>query len=216
MTVAATAFERMDSMYRYQRYFYDATRKYYLLGRDRLIDKMQIGEGDNVLEIGCGTGRNLGILASKHPSANFFGLDASAEMLETARANTSAYPNIKFETALAQEFDHGRTFGLDRPFDTVFFSYSITMIPPWREAIICALDNLKPGGTMYIVDFYDQRDLPAWFRRLLQSWLKKFHVKFWSDLIPHLFELDARGHGTLEIESVSRRYAFIATFTKAA
>ena len=31
-----TAFEKMDKMYRHQRYFYDLTRKYYLLGRDRL------------------------------------------------------------------------------------------------------------------------------------------------------------------------------------
>ena len=37
-----TAFEKMDKMYRHQRYFYDLTRKYYLLGRDRLINEMKI------------------------------------------------------------------------------------------------------------------------------------------------------------------------------
>ena len=45
---------------------------------------MKISEGENVLEIGCGTGRNLAILARKFPDAKFFGLDASAAMLETA------------------------------------------------------------------------------------------------------------------------------------
>ena len=28
--------EQMDRMYRYQRHIYDLTRKYYLLGRDRI------------------------------------------------------------------------------------------------------------------------------------------------------------------------------------
>ncbi len=60
------AFEKMDGMYRRQRYFYDLTRKYYLLGRDRLIAEMHVRAGENILEVGCGTGRNLLILAKKH------------------------------------------------------------------------------------------------------------------------------------------------------
>ncbi|MGE3466757.1 MAG: class I SAM-dependent methyltransferase [Pyrinomonadaceae bacterium] len=211
---ARTAFDAMDSMYRYQRYFYDATRKYYLLGRDRLIEQMAIRPGDTVAEIGCGTGRNLILLARKHPKARFFGLDASGEMLRTAREKSVGTPNILFKTSLADEFEHGTTFGLSQPLDVIFFSYSISMIPPWKESINRALDNLKPGGTMYIVDFYDQKDLPVWFRTLLQMWLRKFHVQFWSELIPFLFELDRSGKGVLEISSVARRYAFIASIKK--
>ena len=32
----------MDGIYRYQRYIYDATRKYFLLGRDRLIEDLRV------------------------------------------------------------------------------------------------------------------------------------------------------------------------------
>lgn len=208
------AFQKMDSMYRYQRYFYDATRKFYLLGRDRLIEKMDIRDGDSIAEIGCGTGRNLRILAEKYPNANFYGLDASSEMLETARANSTGIGNITFKTALADDFTYQQTFGLDEPLDVIFFSYSISMIPPWRESIMQAIANLKPGGMMYIVDFYDQKALPAWFRGLLTAWLRQFHVQFWSELMPFLYELGRTGHGDLEIEAVARRYAFIASFKK--
>jgi S-adenosylmethionine-diacylgycerolhomoserine-N-methlytransferase len=203
-------------MYRHQRYFYDLTRKYYLLGRDRLLAEMNVQAGENVLEVGCGTGRNLIILAKHFPPARFFGLDASAAMLETAQAKFDAQKckNITLQTALADTFDYQKTFGLDEPFDTIFFSYSISMIPVWRESIQNALANLKSGRSFYIVDFYDQKDLPRWFQKVLRGWLKKFHVQFWGDLMPYLEDLERQGVGKLKITSVARRYAFIAEFRK--
>ena len=76
--------ELMDGVYRYQRHVYDLTRKYYLLGRDRLIDGLDIPPEGSVLELGCGTGRNLVQAAQAYPRAELCGLDISAEMLETA------------------------------------------------------------------------------------------------------------------------------------
>ena len=206
----------MDRMYRLQRYFYDFTRKYYLLGRDRLIDEMEVAAGDNVLEIGCGTGRNIIVFGRKYPDANFFGLDASSAMLETAQAKIDArrLKNLELRTALADDFAFDTTFGVDRPFDAIFFSYSISMIPTWRESIDNALHNLKPGGGLYIVDFYDQRDLPRWFKSLLQGWLRKFHVQFWHDLLPYLRSMERAGIGTFELTPLYRRYSFIAVFKK--
>jgi len=49
----------MDRMYRHQRHIYDASRKFYLLGRDALITGLAPPKGGTILEIGCGTGRNL-------------------------------------------------------------------------------------------------------------------------------------------------------------
>lgn len=214
--VETNAFENMDRMYRYQRYFYDATRKYYLLGRDRLISEMNIKEGENVLEIGCGTGRNLIILARKHPKTNFFGLDASAEMLKSAQRKIDRLKieNIHFEVALADDFKFGETFNLPENFDTCYFSYSISMIPTWKESIENCLENLKAGRSFYIVDFYDQKDLPAWFRKILKGWLRQFHVRFWGDLLPHLEELESRGIGKLSVKSIYKSYSFIAEFKK--
>jgi S-adenosylmethionine-diacylgycerolhomoserine-N-methlytransferase len=210
------AFEKMDRMYRYQRYFYDLTRKYYLLGRDRLLNEMKIEDGDRVLEAGCGTGRNLIILAEKHPNAHFFGLDASAEMLKTAQRKIDArgLKNIHLETALADNFAFDKTFDLPQKFDAVFFSYVVSIIPPWQASIENALENLKPGGALYIVDFYDQADLPAWFQKILQSWLRQFHVKYPDNLITFLKDLASREKGRLTVVPVTRRYALIAKLEK--
>jgi S-adenosylmethionine-diacylgycerolhomoserine-N-methlytransferase len=210
------AFENMDRMYRHQRYFYDATRKFYLLGRDKLIAQMDVQPDENVLEVGCGTGRNLIILAHKAPKTNFFGLDASSEMLKTAQAKVAARKirNLDLKVALADDFTYDGTFNLAEPFDSIYFSYSITMIPPWRESIENALANIKPGHKVYIVDFYDQAKLPKWFQKLLQTWLKKFHVQFWDDLMPHLESLEKEGKIKLKITEVFKRYSFIAEMTK--
>ena len=78
---------RMDRMYRYQRHIYDATRKFYLLGRDGLIERMSLLPGDRVVEIGCGTGRNLLALARRYPGVHLYGIDASAVMLRSAAAH---------------------------------------------------------------------------------------------------------------------------------
>lgn len=209
-------FDAMDGMYRLQRHFYDLTRRYYLLGRDRLLSELDVRPGEMVLEVGCGTARNLIVLARKHPEAKFFGLDASAAMLETAasKIESARLNNIVLKIALAEDFAFDKTFGLAKPFDKIFFSYSISMIPPWRESIDNAIRGLCRGGELSIVDFYDQADLPAPFRRLLKWWLSKFHVRFWPELIAYLRSLEESGIVSLSIVSLYRRYSFIARMKK--
>src|SRR5262245_52345412 len=87
----------MDRIYRRQRHVYDFTRKYYLLGRDDLIERLAPPPDGRVLEIGCGTARNLIAAARRWPQARFYGIDISGEMLVTARqlvGRTEVAPRI--------------------------------------------------------------------------------------------------------------------------
>lgn len=207
----------MDHMYRYQRYIYDLTRKYYLLGRDKLIEQMPVSKGMHILEMGTGTGRNLMLLAQKHPDAHFYGLDASEEMLVTARQKLarSDLQNVQaFTQCLAEDLHHETTFGVAQPFDAIFFSYALSMIPPWRQALHAAIENLAPHGSIYIVDFWDQGDLPGWFRAILQRWLHLFHVHHKPELLECLELLHTRRLAKLELTSLHRRYAYIATVSE--
>ncbi len=77
----------MDRMYRRQRHIYDLARKYYLIGRDEAIARLRPEPGDGVLEIGCGTGRNLIKAARAYPLAEYYGFDVSRETLDTAGAS---------------------------------------------------------------------------------------------------------------------------------
>ncbi len=209
----------MDRIYRRQRYIYDLTRRYFLLGRDTLIERMQVKAGDRVLEIGCGTARNLIHLARRYPSVELFGIDASSEMLKSARlkATRAGIQNrIQVEYCLAEEFSPGTIFGSTEPFDTVFFSYSLSMIPEWQAALDRGLFNLRTGRSLWVVDFWDQGGLPNWFAGILQRWLSLFHVHYRPELLGYFRELERRGLVTLSIEPLYRRYAYLAKLTKIA
>jgi len=168
----------MDAIYRTQRHFYDLTRKYYLLGRDRLIRHLSPPPGGSVLEIGCGTGRNLIVAAQAWPDAHFFGIDISEAMLETARAKVAKAglsDRITLVQGDATAFDAQALFG--RPaFDRVFQSYTLSMIPDWQGAIREAAAKIAPGGRLDIVDFGQQNGLPRLWRKALFAWLAKFDV----------------------------------------
>jgi len=168
----------MDAIYRSQRHFYDLTRKYYLLGRDALIEGLAPPPGGSVLEAGCGTGRNLIVAARRWPDAHYYGVDISEAMLETARANVAKAglsDRISFAQGDATAFDAQAMFGRDE-FDRVFQSYTLSMIPDWKGAIREAASKLAPGGRLDIVDFGQQERLPRWFRAMLFAWLAKFDV----------------------------------------
>ncbi|KPF73699.1 methyltransferase [alpha proteobacterium AAP81b] len=176
----ATAGHRaaMDRIYRRQRHVYDLTRKYYLLGRDALIVGLDAAPGMRVLEVGCGTGRNLILAARRFPGARLTGIDISSEMLATARANV-ARAGLSARIALAEgdatAFD-AAALSDGAGFDRVFLSYTLSMIPDWQGALAEAARALAPGGRLDLVDFGQQERLPAGFRRALFAWLARFDV----------------------------------------
>jgi S-adenosylmethionine-diacylgycerolhomoserine-N-methlytransferase len=202
----------MDRMYRRQRYIYDLSRKFYLLGRDEAISRLRPAPGDKVLEIGCGTGRNLIKLAQTYPEARLFGVDVSREMLATAAASTGR-AGLTSRIALAQAdataLDPRGIFGCAN-FERVMISYALSMIPPWREALAQALDVVAPGGSLEIVDFGDCAGLPGPFKAGLRRWLAMFDVIPRDDLGDALKALAAERGMTCEIESWFRGYAILA------
>lgn len=212
----AHAMNLMNRIYRHQRFIYDLTRKYYLLGRDRMIAEIDARDGACVLEIGCGTGRNLIATARKYPGARCFGIDVSTEMLNTAiraisRAGLAA--RVRVAHGDATRFDPEALFGIAQ-FDRIFISYSLSMIPQWRSVVDTAISLLAPGGELRIVDFGSQERLPGAFRRLLRRWLAAFHVAPRDDLEAILKACAAATGATLTFARPYRGYAQYAALRR--
>jgi S-adenosylmethionine-diacylgycerolhomoserine-N-methlytransferase len=207
----------MDRVYRRQRHIYDLTRKYFLLGRDSLIEWLDPPPGGSILEIGCGTGRNLIAAARAYPDATLYGIDISTAMLKTAHANlrvAGLEHRISLGAGDAATFDSWALFGRIA-FDRVFFSYSLSMIPAWRDALKQAAGLIEPaGGRLLTVDFGEQSELPRWFGEALRRWLACFHVSPRAEIAEVLAALALANGGRLTAASLYRDYARFTQLTR--
>lgn len=204
MSESTTHAERMDGIYRYQRRIYDLSRKYFLLGRDHMIGALDAKADDKILEIACGTGRNLNKIAGRYPGTRLYGFDLSEEMLKSARRTLKG--RAVLARADARTFDGRNAFGTEA-FDRIIMSYGLSMMPGWQTALAAAANHLAPGGSLHVVDFGGQSGWPAWFGRLLRAWLSKFHVSPRNGIDGVLSELAAKHDGTAEFETLYRDYA---------
>jgi S-adenosylmethionine-diacylgycerolhomoserine-N-methlytransferase len=206
----------MDATYALHRHFYDFTRKFYLLGRDALIRGLNPPKGGSVLEVGCGTARNLIVAAKRFPQARFYGFDISEAMLETARASVEKN-GLSERITLAQgdagAFDVTTLFGVDK-LDRVFMSYTLSMIPPWVEAIELGARALAQGGSLHIVDFGQYERLPKFAKKLHFKSLNDFHVYPRAELPAVLKRIAGEQGLRLDFRSSLRGYVWSATLTR--
>jgi S-adenosylmethionine-diacylgycerolhomoserine-N-methlytransferase len=207
----------MDKVYRRQRYIYDLTRRYYLFGRDKMIRELALRPGEAVVEVGCGTARNLIRIAKLYPGTELFGLDASQEMLRTAEQNIAA-AGLSDRITLCHGYAEALTpalFGRTRPFDRVLFPYSLSMIPDWRQALNAAGAALADDGRLHAVDFGDLTGLGPLAGGLLRGWLHLFHVEPRVEILASLErQTNQKTDNSGQIILLPARYAFLWTSNK--
>jgi S-adenosylmethionine-diacylgycerolhomoserine-N-methlytransferase len=173
-----------------------------------LIAGLQPPVGGSILEIGCGTGRNLIKIAQPIRPA----LLRARCFLRDAGDGTPG--RHAWRALRAHRSGAGRCNGL-RPqalvrragFERIVISYALSMIPPWQGVVRQALRSLTPNGELHIVDFGDQAGLPKPFRAMLTRWLALFHVTPRGDLAMVLDEI-AEAEGALaKTKPLYRGYA---------
>lgn len=167
----------VEGYYRWQSVIYDATRWSFLFGRSVVIDRVaRLAEPKRILEVGCGTGRNLAELARRFPQAQLMGLDVSADMLAITEKKMAG-ERARVEL-VKRRYDQPLRAG---SFDLVLCSYALSMFNPgWEEAVACAVADLAPGGLFALVDFHDSR-FP-----LFRQWMGVNHVRMEGHLLPGL------------------------------
>lgn len=103
-----------------------------------------------ILDVGCGTGISTGaIVRSVAGRPAVFGIDLSEAMLEKARARFRNAPNVSFRKGDAERLADFYT----RPFDAVFYTASLFLIPDFPASIDQACRLLVPGGLL-LISFY--------------------------------------------------------------
>ncbi|HNQ23828.1 MAG TPA: class I SAM-dependent methyltransferase [Phycisphaerae bacterium] len=165
----------LQRFYRWNAPIYDLTRWAILRGRGAAVAALELPPSGCVLDIGCGTGLNFAPLRRAiGPEGLIVGVDLSAHMLKRAQQR-----RLGGRVQIIQA-DAAR-LALDTRFDGVLCAYSLSMIPDWAGALAIAVEHLKPGGRLVILDFgYVAPGAPAW-RRAFAWYLARNHVETQRD-----------------------------------
>ncbi len=183
---------RMESFYGGQAEGYDDFRKRLLKGREELYQSIDDQKDTVWVDMGGGTGSNLEYLGDRIEGLKkIYVVDLSPSLLKVADERMRHHG---WENAEAVEADATRFKPSGPPVDVVTFSYSLTMIPDWFAAIENALEMLRPGGLIGVVDFYVSRKYPSdglkrhrWFTRSFWPvWFANDNVFPSADHVPFL------------------------------
>jgi S-adenosylmethionine-diacylgycerolhomoserine-N-methlytransferase len=151
--------ERLEAFYQHQADGYDDFRKRLLHGREEMMQALELPAGGRLLDLGGGTGSNIAYLGERRALLERITVvDLCPSLLETARKRIADEGWHNVDTALADVTTFEPEGGL---VDVVTFSYSLTMIPDWFRALERAVQLLRVGGTIGVVDFYIGRKWPA-------------------------------------------------------
>lgn len=179
--------------------------------REKAAERLQLKPGDRVLEIGCGTGRNLPPLqAVVGPTGTVYGVDISNGMLAEARelCARNRWSNVNLMQQDALEFT------APEPLDGVMFGLSYNTIPHHLAVLHHAWSLLRPGGRLVVMDAKLPPGLGGEMILPFSLWLMKRTmlgnplIKPWEDVM--------RLAGSIEMEQFVFGSWYICAATKPA
>ncbi len=139
----------LDAFYGPQAFLYDSFRERLLAGRSDLIERLDPRSGEYWIELGAGTGYNVEFFGDRATALERIDMvDICRPLLEVARRRSERWPCAHVIRADAC------TYRPPRPADVVYLSYSLSMMRQWRQALDNAIDILRPGGRIGVVDFF--------------------------------------------------------------
>ncbi|WOP18888.1 methyltransferase [Raineyella sp. LH-20] len=113
----------------------------------RVLDRLRPVDGETILELGCGTGRDAAVLLAEHPGCRLVALDGSPRMLTAAAQTLAPYA----ERVVLRQADLREGFTVGEPVDAVMSVATLHWIPDHGPVFRSVAAALRPGGR-FVVD----------------------------------------------------------------
>ncbi len=153
--------DKIKNVYAVHSYFYDSIfGRLYAPGRLAAIKLMDIKPGQEVLEVGVGTGVSL----PHYPRhAGVVGIDISKEMLAEAEKRKTS---LGLSNVEVHEMDAGRLDFADGRFDKVIAAHTISVVPEPLGVLREMKRVCKDDGEVYILNYIEASSgIVAWFEK---------------------------------------------------
>ena len=192
--------ESLISLYRKRAADYDASGIRGLVPwREAAVQMLALQPGDRVVDIGCGTGLNFGLLRDAvGPQGTIIGVDLTDAMLDQARRRVAehGWQNVELVQADAAQF------AFPAPVDGILAAFALTFMLDAGEVILNGCRALAPGRAWVVLDTAWPDALPLWFRHglcFLPSWGITAEVvkrrpwrTVWQTMQQHLGDVERR------------------------
>tara|TARA_Y100000741_G_scaffold1444_1_gene1262 strand:+ start:2423 stop:4300 length:1878 start_codon:yes stop_codon:yes gene_type:complete len=140
----------MDNYYKYQVKFYDAYRFKLLHGKLPMLYTIDFKPNSDILIVAGGTGDILEYIKDYVDQSNKITIiDICDHMIDEANLRVKKY-GWKNVECICQNALHINT---NIKYDLVIISYSLSMIPVWKQVIDISIDCLKSNSQLAVADF---------------------------------------------------------------
>ncbi len=130
--------------------------------------------GSSVLEIGCGVGAQLRLLASRHPRTRFWGVDISLACIAAARRHLAKQID---SGQVSVSHGDGRSLPFpDAMFDSVVIFFVLEHVPEPLAVIHEAHRLLKPGGVFFCTEVVNSNVIASPGSELLMDYWSSFNA----------------------------------------
>jgi ubiquinone/menaquinone biosynthesis C-methylase UbiE len=167
-------------LYRKRARNYDFTANlYYIIGfreyayRRMAVEALGLKRGDTVVEIGCGTGLNFGLIEQQiGAEGKLIGVDLTDQMLAQARLRIlrHGWSNVDLVQADAAAYVFPNTV------NAIISSFAITLVPEYEAVVRNGAAVLASGGRWVILDFKRPERWSVWLVRFGVLLIKPFGV----------------------------------------
>lgn len=79
---------------------------------EEMLGLLKLSGAERILDVGCGNGKTTAEIAARVPQGSVMGVDASAEMIAFAAAQSATHPNLQFAVADARHLPYWNEFDL--------------------------------------------------------------------------------------------------------
>jgi ubiquinone/menaquinone biosynthesis C-methylase UbiE len=138
---------------------------------DMMIEKLKIGAGSQVLDVGCGVG-GPGVRIARLTGARVTGISVSQEQI--TRANTLAKSAELTERVVFQQANAMEIPFPAQSFDAAIALESIIHMPDRGRVLTQICRTLRPGGRLVLTDFFERAPIPAVKRPAVDRFLNDF------------------------------------------